>query len=295
MLHRTRPYEVVPGESDALFMKYVAEVCALLPAHKEYVERHKLRALFKVEHLSPIEEVLARAQADFENVPRQAGKRPLVGVVGEFYVRINDSANQNVVRKIEQHGGEAWLAPATEFFIYSNRIGQIYSRERYLDTLRKKYLIDWVASWLNQKLAMRDEHKLVHAAQPALADYHDISTDEVMEEGSKYMHYSFGGEAICSIGKAEDFAKRGLAGVIAVKPFNCMPGNVVSALSYELRRRNSNIPFLNLDYDGFMDSSRDMKLANFMCQVRERFAGRQAAVSMEAPARDIPSGEPQRL
>jgi hypothetical protein len=56
-----------------------------------------------------------------------------------------------------------------------------------------------------------------------------------------------------------------------------MPGNVVTALSQALRRRHDNIPFLNLDYDGFIDSSREAKIVNFMWQVKERHAGRQVA------------------
>jgi hypothetical protein len=52
-----------------------------------------------------------------------------------------------------------------------------------------------------------------------------------------------------------------------------MPGNTVTALSQVLRHRHGNIPFLNLDYDGFIDSSRDAKIANFMWQVKERFEG----------------------
>ena len=91
------------------------------------------------------------------------------------------------------------------------------------------------------------------------------------------MDYNFGGEAICSMGKSEDFAQRGLAGVVSVIPFNCMPGNIVTALSQELRRRHGNIPFLNLDYDGFVDTSRDSKIVNFMWQVKERYAGQKAA------------------
>jgi predicted nucleotide-binding protein (sugar kinase/HSP70/actin superfamily) len=79
------------------------------------------------------------------------------------------------------------------------------------------------------------------------------------------------------MGKSEDFAKRGLAGIVSVIPFNCMPGNTVTALSQALRRRHSNIPFLNLDYDGFIDSSRESKIVNFMWQVKERHAGRKVA------------------
>ena len=88
-----------------------------------------------------------------------------------------------------------------------------------------------IARWVNAKLAAKDEHALFHATLPFLEGYDDIGPDEVIEKGSKYVNYNFGGEAICSMGKSEDFAKRGLAGIVSVIPFNCMPGNTVTALS----------------------------------------------------------------
>ena len=50
----------------------------------------------------------------------------------------------------------------------------------------------------------------------------------------------------------------------------------VQALSHALRRKYGNVPFLTLDYDGFVDSGRDSRLASFLAQVKERRAGRTA-------------------
>jgi predicted nucleotide-binding protein (sugar kinase/HSP70/actin superfamily) len=62
----------------------------------------------------------------------------MVGVVGEFYVRLHEGSNQDVLRKIERHGGEAWLAPATEFFAYAARIGEYNACHRWMDTFRRR-------------------------------------------------------------------------------------------------------------------------------------------------------------
>jgi predicted CoA-substrate-specific enzyme activase len=276
MLYRTRPYEVNPGESDALFEKYVQKICNMIPEHKRRTQDGfgKLRSLFSAGHLGPLQDLLHLAQRDFENIPKKSGKRPLIGVVGEFFVRIHEGSNQDIVRKIEAYGGEVWLAPATEFFTYANHISTILSKEAYADTRDRKYLMEHIARTVNDKLASRDEHALYHSTLPFLEGYDDIGPTEIIHEGSKYVHYTFGGEAICSMGKSEDFAKRGLSGIVSVIPFNCMPGNTVTALSQALRKRHNNLPFLNLDYDGFIDASREAKVANFMWQVKERWIGR---------------------
>lgn len=277
MLNMTRPYEINPGDTDTLYEKYVQTICDMIPEHKRRVQDGfgKVKSVFSKGHLGPFEDVLHMASKDFEKIPKRSEKRPLVGMVGEFYVRIHERANQDIIRKIEQCGGEVWMAPATEFFVYANYIDYVLSSDAWRETRETQYLKHMFVRWLNNKLALRDEHTLYHATLPYTKGYDDIGPEEVIREGSKYVHYNFGGEAICSMGKSEDFAKRGIAGVVSVIPFNCMPGNTVTALSQALRKSHENLPFLNLDYDGFIDSSRDAKIANFMWQVKERWAGRE--------------------
>ena len=137
-----------------------------------------------------------------------------------------------------------------------------------------------IRCYLLDVVARREEHKLYHATFPYTAGRDDIDTIEIMELGARYVHPSFGGEAICSMAKSEDFVRRGLAGIVNVIPFNCMPGVTVQALGQEFRRRHDNVPFLTLDYDGFVDAGRDAKIAAFMAQVKERHATRSPAARL---------------
>jgi len=287
MVQRTRPYEIEKGTSEAIFESYMQKLTELGPAHTKKVESNKLGVMVNTKHLDELVELLRRATADFISIPRRVEDRPLVGVVGEFYVRLHDGANQDILRKLESEGAETWLAPMTEFFSYSNFIAKLLSTDRLKDAgLTKEELTEYTSRVLNGKLIKKEEHALFSATLPFLDGYEDVSSEEIVREGSKYLNYNFGGEAICSMGKSEDFAKRGLAGIVSVIPFNCMPGNTVTALSQSLRRRHDNIPFLNLDYDGFIDSSREAKIVNFMWQVKERHAGRKvAAEEIEAEVR----------
>jgi len=258
----------------------------MIPAHRKRLESNKLAVLLNTRHLEEFEELLRRAQHDFASIPVRNENRPLVGVVGEFYVRLDAVANQDILKKLEAEGAETWLAPATEFFGYVNYLGRMLSKDRLRDCgLSGNELKEFVTRSINVRLAVKDEHALYHASTPFLEDRYDIGPDEVIREGSKYVNYNFGGEAICSMGKSEDFAKRGLDGIVSVIPFNCMPGNTVTALSQALRRRHNNIPFLNLDYDGFIDASRDAKIINFMWQVKERYAGRKSELEQEVSER----------
>jgi predicted nucleotide-binding protein (sugar kinase/HSP70/actin superfamily) len=84
-----------------------------------------------------------------------------------------------------------------------------------------------------------------------------------------YLHPSFEGEAILSLGKSRDFVRKGVAGLVNIMPFTCMPGTVVNFLLEKFRRENQNIPFLNLAYDGQEQTHTRTRLEAFMYQVRE--------------------------
>lgn len=290
LMQRSRPYEIENGISEALFERYLRKVIDLIPDQKRRVESNKLAAILNTRHLDEYRELLRRAAEDFSSIPMRREIRPLVGVVGEFYVRLHDGANQDILRKLESEGAETWLAPMTEFFSYSNFIGKVLSSDRLRDAgLSKNELIEYMGRALNARLIDKEEHALFSATLPFMDGYEDIGSEEVIRQGSKYLNYNFGGEAICSMGKSEDFAKRGLDGIVSVIPFNCMPGNTVTALSQSLRRRHGNLPFLNLDYDGFIDAGREAKIVSFMWQVKERHAGRLAARS-EQESENVESG-----
>ncbi|MBT9168527.1 MAG: 2-hydroxyisocaproyl-CoA dehydratase activator [Syntrophomonadaceae bacterium] len=270
MLLHTRPYEKNPGESEKIYYQYLEKLIELIPKYRKKVE--SFLGLGKVVlgiHLDPLKNLLKEASGDFVNVRRFEEKKPLIGVVGEFYVRIHEGANEDTLRKIERYGGEAWLAPPTEFLSYSVYIGYWQGLHLWKDTGLTKFLLKSAVGYLHYKLAKREEHGAFLSTLPYLEGMDDIPPQRLVVEGSKYLHPTFGGEAICSLGKAEDFAQRGLDGVVSVIPFNCMPGNIVKLLSSSFRRRHNNIPFLSLDFNGFSDSSREARLVSFMSQVKE--------------------------
>ncbi len=278
MALRTRPYELNPGESDGLFCRFLGELCALAKQQRGVLEsRGGTWLALRGRHLEALTDLLHRAQRAFAEAPTSGEAKPLVGVVGEFYVRIHPGANHDIIRNLEAAGVEVWLAPATEFLAYSTYITGYLAQHRWRDVLAACDLKEALRRRFLTGLAVRDEHILFDAAADLLGDRADIGPREVVELGSLYVHPTFGGEAICSLGKAEDFARRGLEGIVSVVPFNCMPGMTVRALSQELSRRHGHVPFISIEYDGFTDRSRQVRLSAFVAQVQERFAVRAQA------------------
>lgn len=93
------------------------------------------------------------------------------------------------------------------------------------------------------------EHEFVKPFKGFLRTLKEPTTNEILKNASPYLHKSFEGEAVLSIGKAIDFIKNGASGIISAIPFGCMPGTIVEALLKKLQQ-DTGIPCLTITYDG---------------------------------------------
>jgi predicted nucleotide-binding protein (sugar kinase/HSP70/actin superfamily) len=244
-LLETRPYEKKRGQSDQFYQESLAEVCeAILNGNEmEKALQASIDRFHQIEVESP-------------------GSKPLIGIVGEIFVRLNRFSNEDVIRRIEEFGGEAWIAPLTEWILYVNTI----SKER---SLQKKSFANLLKVFLTDYYQKKDEHRLERLFKDTLRHFGEPKTKSLFKKAKPYIDSSFEGEAILSIGKTIDFAKRGVSGIVNIMPFTCMPGTIVSTLLKRYREENSNIPILNMAYDGQEQTNTLTRLEAFMYQTKE--------------------------
>jgi predicted CoA-substrate-specific enzyme activase len=244
-LLETRPYEKEKGRTDQVYQESLDRIC---------------EAIRKKDDL---EEALRRSIREFGRIEVNGiGTKPRIGIVGEIFVRLNRFANENVVNKIEQFGGEAWLAPLTEWILYVNTIAKGRS-------LRKKSFSNLLKVFLTDYYQKKDEHRLEKIFKGQLRNFGEPKTKSLFKKAKPYLDASFEGEAILSIGKTIDFSKRGASGIVNIMPFTCMPGTIVSTLLKRYREENNNIPFLNMAYDGQEQTNTLTRLEAFMYQAKE--------------------------
>lgn len=246
LLHETRPYETVPGAAEKAYQQSLEIVLkSVRGGAKDIFKRmYDVRDLF-------------RAVPVAKNV-----RRPVIGVVGEIYVRLHTYSNGNVIRQIEEMGGEAWLAPLGEWFFYCT--------DRHIAKSRRdgKFVGALVGMMLNG-ITHRDEKKMMEPFKDDLLNWHEPATPEVLASSAPYIDATFEGEATLSVGKAIDYAAKGCAGIINLLPFGCMPGTVVSAVSKRVREECGNIPWLNIDIDGMDENNGRSRLEAFVFQAKQ--------------------------
>jgi predicted CoA-substrate-specific enzyme activase len=246
MLHEIRPYEEIKGDADKVYKD------ALLNISKSIEKGGK--DFFKL---------LEGIMDNFLNINRVKADKPLVGIVGEIYIRSNRFSNNDLVRKIEELGGAVWLASITEWISYVNYI----HRKKNLNNGGIPNMMNF---FITGYIQGKDEHRIEKIFAKDLKYGKEPTIEDIIEKASPYVHVSFEGEAILSVGKAVDFIHRGVSGIINAMPFTCMPGTVSSAIM-KLIQNKYNVPIVNIAYDGQGATNITTRLEAFMYQVKEHF------------------------
>ncbi|VVS91337.1 acyl-CoA dehydratase activase [Desulfoluna spongiiphila] len=125
MICRVRPYEVVPGTTDRVAERSMEILCDAMAGY-----RTKESAVIQVTEL-------------FAGIETRAEERIKVAIFGDLYVRDNKVMNQDLIRVIEAHGGEAITTPYNE---YAKMIAEKYFKKwfaegKYMNVISYKPLL----------------------------------------------------------------------------------------------------------------------------------------------------------
>jgi predicted nucleotide-binding protein (sugar kinase/HSP70/actin superfamily) len=254
-----RPYETEAGRTDAVYQTWLQRLA-------KYLETRPPTDALAAE--------LGRAAADLAAVPQDRSQpRPKIGIVGEIYVRHHTQANNNLIVELERFGAECVLSGFSEWMYYTN-----YLR-------KKEARGDWeVRTWLDGVLkdhVMRRTHKQLSVPfEPILGKFSEPTTEEVLALAEPYIHPTFQGEAILSIGKMIELAHHGCHGVVNVGPFSCMPSTIVAGVLKRVAETLHSMPTMTISYDGQQDPMQETRLEAFLYQARSYQRSREAVAAV---------------
>lgn len=204
-------------------------------------------------------------------------RKPRIGIVGEIYIRSHPFANSNIIARLEELGAVCDLASFAEWIYYTN-----FTRSRM--ARREGQLRDWFTNNLQDYMQHRLERRLAEPLERRFAQslrgagfgkLAEGPIGHVIELARPYLHHSFEGEAVLSIGKMVEYSLEGFGGVVNVMPFSCMPSTVVSTQTMRVSAECGDMPILNLSFDGQEDSTLTTRLEAFVEQVRQRQSAAQ--------------------
>ena len=262
LLRETRPYEVRQGEADRVYRQMLDQLCRHVEqGGRPHELAHDVRRAFEAIEID-------RAQ-----------ERPVIGVVGEIFVRSNTFTNNFVVRKIEALGGEACLPPFEEWINYI-----AWSRQE--DWKTQGNLKGMVEEWLVSFVQRREKARIMKPFAGSIRKlFYEVPASHVVEMGRQYMDPAMRGEPILSMGRSVEYAHNRFDGIVNLHPFNCMPGTIVNALLTKFQA-DYDMPVLKIAYDGLQQSTEMLRLEAFMHQCRQKADTRRTRETRDAPTPD---------
>lgn len=242
----TRPYETEPGAADRAFRDSTDDLCRTI---ENSCSNYKCQ-------MEAILASLERARLRFECVPvDETEERPLIGVVGEIFCRLNNFSNNDLVRRLEQQGAECWISDITEWIEYTNQ-----EEGRKLRLEHRQWSKAMLRCLIRNYVQHGDEQALLAAFRDDFVGYEEGTYEELMDMARPYLpNYGVDGEMVLSAGRAAYLARKGADGVVDISPFTCMNGIVSEAIYPRLSHEVGGMPIRNFYFDGTQsDLDRDI-------------------------------------
>jgi predicted CoA-substrate-specific enzyme activase len=224
---KLRPYEKQKGQTDAVVKKSM-----------ELLYQTFLKGTSKLEALKKVIDWVKEIEVYNENKPK-------VAIFGDLYARDNDVFNQNLVRFIEENGGEAITTPYNDYvkimFFASNK--RIFDEGFYLMASGRRFLLE-LASALEDKYLKYFNEILHEPLLKPLKSYNDKL--ELFN-----LRTSYNGESLDNVLKIMHLKEfyPDIALFVQTNPSYCCPSLITEAMTSKMEKI-SGVPIVTIEYDG---------------------------------------------
>ncbi len=234
------PRERIPGVARKLYDHY-------LNAAQPLLAKRNYRA---------IRQLMRDAASAFTDITDTTRQVPVVGVVGEIYVKYNSFSNHGVVRWLMEHGVEV-VPPAITGFFSTSIPNAFINRDQHI---RKDGLSPWQAKLVN-RLLLHYAHVYDRLCGDfpfyrPFADIMDIwrKSRRVINSAADF------GEGWFLPGEICDLADHGIQKVVSLQPFGCIANHIISK---GIERRYKDLyPHLSLLFLDFDAGTSDANITN---------------------------------
>lgn len=228
LLYATRPYEIIKGESEELFDKWMKRCCKLVKRGKFSEFKKNVKYII----------------TDFNNIDVELVSKPKVGIVGEILIKYHTFGNDNLVKKLEAEGSEVFVPDLMGFVKYCAYNGMI--KDKLFKTGKVGSFIYKQA--LNifdmYEKPVRENIKATRYRMPS--DIYELASnvDDILSVGNQT------GEGWFLTAEMVELIKEGVSNVVCVQPFACLPNHVVGkAVIKRIRSKYKDANIIAIDYD----------------------------------------------
>ncbi|MFC1669349.1 acyl-CoA dehydratase activase [Spirochaetota bacterium] len=232
---RIRPYEIIKGSTDK------AIKCSIEILEKAFLGNY------------PMEKAVDQSVSYFEKIKTQHEDRPKVAIFGDLYVRDNDIMSQDLIRFIEENGGEVITTPYSHYIrmIVHQYFSKWNKEGKYREVLFAKLLLSLVKR-LEKKYSKYFE-RILKDPMPK----YDDNSEKILSDYKLIIEHT--GESMENILKIfyiiKDYPDVSL--FVQTNPAFCCPSLVTEGMCSEIERKTG-VPIVTITYDGTIDNKNDV-------------------------------------
>lgn len=245
-----RPYERIKGTTNKVYEHWLKESANIL-------EDFSMKKYKKLIH---------SIVTDFKNIEIIPEKKPRVGIVGEILVKFHPYANNQLIKIIEQEGGEAVVPDFIDFFLYglynryfkANHLG-MSKLNAGLGTIAIQF-IEYYRNPMRQALLASGRFEA------------PLKIEDVAKKASRIL--SLGnqmGEGWLLPGEMIELMDAGVENVVCVQPFGCLPNHVIGRGMFNaVKKEYPNANLISIDYDSNISKVNQVNRIKLMINVAKR-------------------------
>ncbi len=250
VLYKVRPYEAVIGSANALYDKW-NNIC------KDFLSNGNKK---------DFKNIVKGIIDEFDNLPILDIKKPKVGIVGEILVKFHPTANNSVVKLLEDEGAEVTSPDLLGFFLYSF----------YSPIYRSKNLGGSIKSSLVSKTSIHYIEKFREPMRNALENskrFHaPLKLKELIELAEPIVSTgNQSGEGWFLTAEMVELIHNDVNNIICMQPFACLPNHITGkGVIKKLREFYPQSNIVAVDYDPGASEVNQINRIKLMLTTAER-------------------------
>ena len=227
--------------------------------YKNYIE--KSFPIIEANNGKGLQNLIKQAVADFSAVIDTKKKVPVIGVVGEIYVKYNGFSNKFVIKWLEEQGVEV-VAPALFSFFNTNFVDNHINRR---DNIKKESTPTWINDLFYKYIWRKVEiYEKICKPFPFFRPFTNIFEYAGLAEKVVNMAGSFG-EGWFLPGEISHLAKQGIQNVVSLQPFGCIANHIISkGIEKKIKQLYPQMSLLFLDFDSGTSEANVFNRLHFM-------------------------------
>nr|WP_295971378.1 acyl-CoA dehydratase activase-related protein [uncultured Bacillus sp.] len=242
-----RPYEKKCGNTDRAFHKWL----------------ERCRELLKNFSMKKYKQLIYEIISDFSFIEIVSQHKPRIGIVGEILVKFHPYANNQLIRIIEEEGGEAVVPDFIDFFLYGLFNRRFKAKQFGMSKINAgigELAADFIEYYRNPiRTALLNSGRFEAP----------LTIKHIADKASRFL--SLGnqmGEGWLLPGEIAELMDRGVENVVCVQPFGCLPNHVIGRGMFNaIKKDYPNANLISIDYDSSISKVNQINRIKLMINI----------------------------